>query len=217
MPSTNLRVGGQLTVVALAILAVGAAAKVPETCPTFRATESISPDGVQVRFLGVGGFLISHGGRSIMTPPLYSNPTIGEVAVSDLYPDGERIDRLLHYKVDDLLAIVVGHSHYDHALDIPYISLKRAPKARIYGSQTLLNILNPLVAHWITLRNAEERALCKVDLDHPLDDPCGAGPRRALEVIPSTSPRRRIRPFGSGPSCPSTRLRSGPICSTSPS
>ncbi|MBI3799021.1 MAG: MBL fold metallo-hydrolase [Deltaproteobacteria bacterium] len=38
-------------------------------------------------------------------------------------------------------AILVGHAHYDHLMDIPYIAQERAPHATIYGSLTMKNIL----------------------------------------------------------------------------
>jgi hypothetical protein len=217
MSPRNLSVLTRLSAVAVAFLAVGAAPKrnaaplkaapgmeAPETCKTFRVLPAGPNDAVEVTFLGAGGLLIRWAGQSVMTPPLYSNPTMGEVALSELYPDGERIDRLLHYKVDDLSAIIVGHSHYDHAMDIPYIALRRASKAWIYGSETLVNILEPL-SDSITLKNAEERALCKVV--NPFVDPCPTGSvpcagNHSFDIPEGVTPKFRIWPIVSEHSAP---------------
>jgi hypothetical protein len=220
MSPRNLSVLTRLSAVAFAFLAVGAAPKrkaaplksgpgisTPETCQTFRAPQAGNQDDVEVTFLGVGGFLIRWAGQSVMTPPLYSNPTIGEVALSELYPDGERIDRLLHYPVKDLKAIIVGHAHHDHAMDIPYIALKKSPDAGIYGSKTLVAILDPLVEPPLDGRNplveVESKALCRIE--NPLVDPCPAGsnpcaagpvkiPGRRFQIWPIAS--EHSAPFG---------------------
>ena len=72
--------------VAVALLALGCVA--PQICYTFR--EPVKPpvgEVLEVTFLGVGGFLIRWSGQAVMTPPLYSNPTLAELALFDLYPD----------------------------------------------------------------------------------------------------------------------------------
>jgi hypothetical protein len=213
MSPKSLSVVARLTAAALAFLAVGAAPKrksgpgikAPKTCQTFRVLPAGPANAVEVTFLGVSGFLIRWAGQSIMTPPLYSNPTMGEVALSELYADGERIDRLLYYKLNDLTAIIVGHSHYDHAMDVPYIALRKASQAWIYGSQTLVNILDPLKRASITLRNAEERALCKV-VD-PFVDPC------PTDATPCTGTHSFDIPEVPTPEVPTPRFRIWPIVS----
>ena len=70
-------------------------------------------------------------------------------------------------------AIVVGHAHYDHAMDIPYIAVKKAPQASIYGSHTLVRVLAPLADQMGTsnpLISLEDQALCRIE--NPSDDPC---------------------------------------------
>ena len=224
MSPKNLSVVARLAAAALAFLAVGAAPKrksgpgikAPKTCQTFRHLPDGPADAVEVTFLGVSGFLIRWAGQSVMTPPLYSNPTMGEVALSELYADGERIDRLLHdeHKLTDLKAIIVGHSHYDHAMDVPYIALKKAPDAGIYGSKTLVAILDPLLKPPLEGRNplvdVESKALCKIQ--EPFEDPCPAhwDPTKPdpCSVGPVDIPDKRFRvwpivsehsaPFGPG-------------------
>jgi len=95
---------------------------------------------VQVRFLGVAGFLIRRGPDVLLTAPLYSNPGIVSVVTDGpVYPNEERIARF-HPDVEDVKAILVGHAHYDHLMDVPYV-WERSPDAVIYGSSTTARIL----------------------------------------------------------------------------
>ena len=43
--------------------------------------------------------------------------------------------------VEDVEAIIVGHAHYDHLMDMPYIVKNYLPAATVYGSRTATSIL----------------------------------------------------------------------------
>lgn len=94
---------------------------------------------VQVRFLGVDGFLIRKGADALMTAPMYSNPTIDEVLSPELFPSPDAIARF-HPAGTHVKAILVGHAHYDHLMDVPYV-WQQSPEATIYGNATMKNIL----------------------------------------------------------------------------
>jgi hypothetical protein len=81
-----------------------------------------------------------------MTGPLYSNPSVPELAFSDIHPDVERVDALLPRDVSDTRAIMVGHSHYDHAMDVPFVALNRARSADILGNAALKKTLAPIAS-----------------------------------------------------------------------
>jgi hypothetical protein len=95
---------------------------------------------VRFTYLGTGGWLIQHDGASVLTAPFFSNPGLVEVGVARLVPDSVAIDRFLP-PVEDVSAILVGHAHYDHLMDVPYILRKKATEARVYGSRTMVNLL----------------------------------------------------------------------------
>ena len=65
-----------------AALALGACAHVEEVkigkCPVVTTD---APDAVDVRYLGVGGVLLSHKTDVLLTAPLYSNPSLLELTV----------------------------------------------------------------------------------------------------------------------------------------
>jgi L-ascorbate metabolism protein UlaG (beta-lactamase superfamily) len=99
---------------------------------------------VQVSFLGVGGLIIRWQGQAIMTAPLYSNPTVGEMALSEIHVDRQRIAELMRedvHPVKDVRAILSGHSHYDHLLEVPYVALERAKGADVLGNDAMLKLL----------------------------------------------------------------------------
>ncbi len=107
-------------------------------------SEAPDPSRVQVRFLGVGGFAIRRGSDVVMTAPLYSNPPpsdfLGEIGMNRSALDHFFARHQLAGEMDDLRAILVGHGHYDHLMDVPYF-LEKAPGARVYGSVTTRRIL----------------------------------------------------------------------------
>ncbi|MFL5543984.1 MAG: hypothetical protein ACJ792_04730 [Gemmatimonadaceae bacterium] len=51
------------------------------------------------------------------------------------------IDRFLPAVADRASAILVGHGHYDHLLDVPYIATHRATSAFIYGGPSIRRML----------------------------------------------------------------------------
>ena len=98
---------------------------------------------VRVRFLGVQGFVIRRGADVVLTAPLYTNPSLGTVLSGGrIWPDTARIAKLLPREwVADASAILVGHSHYDHLMDVPFIAHEMAPRATVYGSLTTKKLL----------------------------------------------------------------------------
>lgn len=106
---------------------------------------------VAVTYLGVGGFLIEWQGHSILTGPSFTNPGVDSVAPSAFYffrgsappirANPELIDRFLPAGADNASMILVGHGHYDHLLDVPYVALHRARRAQILGSPSVRHML----------------------------------------------------------------------------
>jgi hypothetical protein len=127
---------------ALGLLALGVACmpvyrsaltEIPPEAPGFH-------DTVQVRFLGVGGFSLRRGEDVVLTAPLYSNPSIEELDLRRaLAPNVARIEKF-HPPTTGVKAILVGHAHYDHLMDVPYVWAK-TPDATIYGNTSMKNIL----------------------------------------------------------------------------
>jgi L-ascorbate metabolism protein UlaG (beta-lactamase superfamily) len=95
---------------------------------------------LQVRFLGVAGFLIQRGDDVILTAPMYSNPDLPTELLGDIRPVPARIRKFHPAGAPSVDAILVGHAHYDHLMDVPYVwQLK--PGAAIYGNRSMRSIL----------------------------------------------------------------------------
>lgn len=103
------------------------------------------PTAVQVKYLGAGSVLIKRGDDSLLTAPFFSNPSMLRVAFGEIRPLPEQIERFLGptggKDLAGATAVLVGHAHYDHLMDVPYIKKKYLPLAKIYGSETMKNTL----------------------------------------------------------------------------
>ena len=98
-----------------------------------------TPKTVQIRFLGVGGFLVQRGTDVVMTAPFYTNPDeTFLLGTKQVQPNKSLIKELLPARwVKDTAAILVGHTHYDHFMDVPYVATELAKDAVLYGSVTM--------------------------------------------------------------------------------
>ena len=96
---------------------------------------------LEMRYLGNSGFLFRRGGYAIVTGPFYTNPHWLRAGLWRIRPDTALID-WLHPKLPPsaVEAILVGHAHYDHLMDVPYIARKHHPLATLYGSPTAINL-----------------------------------------------------------------------------
>jgi hypothetical protein len=98
-------------------------------------------DTVTVTFLGGGGFVIRHGAHAVMTPPLFTRPEF--VQVIDTGGSNQDSVRQKLKKVDTsgIEAILAGHSHYDHLMDVPSLVHLLSSTPTIYGSVTAGHVL----------------------------------------------------------------------------
>lgn len=100
----------------------------------------IRSDPVELTYLGSGGWIIEAAGEMLLTAPLFSNPGPLAVLTGVLEVEEELIDEQVDvYDLDEALGILVGHGHYDHLMDVPYLAVAHAKSATIYGSRTVRN------------------------------------------------------------------------------
>lgn len=86
--------------------------------------------GVRVQWLGTAGFSIEHDGHVLLIDPYLTRASLARCIVAPLQPDLEAIQA--HVPKAD--AIVLGHTHFDHALDAPAIAKRTG--ARVFGSRS---------------------------------------------------------------------------------
>lgn len=98
------------------------------------------PTDLTAVYLGAGGWIMEWDGEMVLGAPLFTNPAFLTVGMGHLRSDTARVEELLP-PVDAARAILVGHAHYDHLLDVPWIARNRASDAWILGNRTTANIL----------------------------------------------------------------------------
>jgi L-ascorbate metabolism protein UlaG (beta-lactamase superfamily) len=98
------------------------------------APDALGPDrgadAVRVRWLGTAGFALEHRGCVVLIDPYLTRASLARCLVARLEPDVAAIER--HAPRAD--AIVLGHTHFDHALDAPEIAKRTG--ARVFGSRS---------------------------------------------------------------------------------
>jgi hypothetical protein len=129
----------------------GCAASSADLAPILHDQVSCEEPGIgaplEIRYLGSGGHLIRRGSTAILTAPFFSNPGLFRVGVGRISPDFARIDAAIEKllenggQLDDVQAILVGHAHYDHLMDVPRVWREYTPNAKIFGSLTAKHIL----------------------------------------------------------------------------
>jgi L-ascorbate metabolism protein UlaG (beta-lactamase superfamily) len=87
------------------------------------------PEGVRVVWLGTAGFAIECGGHVVLIDPYVTRAPLASLLVR-VTPDAAAVVRLVP-RAD---AIVVSHTHFDHALDVPEIAKQTG--ARVFGSRS---------------------------------------------------------------------------------
>jgi L-ascorbate metabolism protein UlaG (beta-lactamase superfamily) len=91
---------------------------------------------VELRWLGVAGFALSSAGTTVLVDPYVTRLGMGDfLRRRVIRPDLTLIDR--HVPRAD--AIVLGHTHFDHALDTPAIA--RRDGAMVYGSMSAKRLM----------------------------------------------------------------------------
>jgi L-ascorbate metabolism protein UlaG (beta-lactamase superfamily) len=93
------------------------------------------PSGLELAWLGTAGFRITYQGQHLLIDPYLTRMPFADllrrrVVAADL-------TRLA--AVPDPVAILVGHTHFDHALDVPALVARGTCSA--YGSQSLASLL----------------------------------------------------------------------------
>jgi L-ascorbate metabolism protein UlaG (beta-lactamase superfamily) len=94
---------------------------------------------MRATFLGVSTVLLEDGETALLTDGFFSRPSLLRVTLGRLRPDPSRIDAALRRAgIERLAAVLVAHSHYDHALDAPVVAQRTG--ALLVGSPSTRQI-----------------------------------------------------------------------------
>jgi L-ascorbate metabolism protein UlaG (beta-lactamase superfamily) len=102
----------------------------------FDAGHEHREEGLVATYFSVGCFLIQAGDVAVLTDPYFSHLSFPQVAFGKVVPDPAQFGPYLP-RLNKVHAVVAGHSHHDHVLDLPAVCPHIAESARIYGSRTL--------------------------------------------------------------------------------
>ena len=92
-----------------------------------------------VTWFGVSTVLVDDGTSALLTDGFFSRPGLIDVALRKLRPSPARIDAALRQAgVEDLIAVLPVHTHYDHALDSAVVAERT--RACLIGGRSAANI-----------------------------------------------------------------------------
>jgi len=97
------------------------------------------PSGLELEWLGVSGYRISYEGRTLFVDPYLSRAPLSSLLLGrTALPDVRELERWVRPE-GEVLGVLVGHTHFDHALDAPAIAKMHGCKA--YGSGSLARLM----------------------------------------------------------------------------
>jgi L-ascorbate metabolism protein UlaG (beta-lactamase superfamily) len=101
----------------------------------FVAGSAIGEGELSIRWFGTAAYRLEYSGKVLWIDPWFSRHGLLALIIGVIEPVREEIDKYM----DRADTIAIGHSHYDHAADLPYIAPKTG--AAVYGSDSTANIL----------------------------------------------------------------------------
>ncbi len=94
------------------------------------------PPGLEVRWLGVAGVSLAYEGTRVLIDPYVTRITLGRLLRRrPVSPDAAAIDAYVP-RAD---AVLLGHTHFDHALDTPAIA--RRDGCPVYGGRSAARLM----------------------------------------------------------------------------
>jgi L-ascorbate metabolism protein UlaG (beta-lactamase superfamily) len=106
-----------------------------EARPDFAPGSPVGTGELSIRWFGTAAYRLEYAGKVLWIDPWFSRQGLLTLRRGAIEPVTAEIDKYM----DRADAIVIGHSHYDHAADLPYIAPKT--QAPVYGSESTANIL----------------------------------------------------------------------------
>lgn len=121
------------------------------------------PGAPTLRWLGTAGFALEHEGHVVLFDPYLTRASLARCLLGPVATDRARVAE----HVPRASAIVVGHTHFDHALDVPDIA--KATGARVFGSRSAVVLCRARGVDEAQLEDVESR----VTVTRPFDAEVG--------------------------------------------
>lgn len=111
----------------------------------------------EIRYYGTGCFTIQRGKTTLFTDPFISNPSKSQVMFGKVKTDIDYVEQYINPATFKNVRIVVaGHAHYDHLMDLPYLS-KYIPKDAMF-------VTNRTAKHILAYYNLPQQTFAANDL-----------------------------------------------------
>lgn len=110
-----------------------------QTLHALEATSPRLPPGLELEWLGVSGYRLSYEGQSLFIDPYVSRVPLRALLLRrTAIPDPAMLDRYISAS-GTVLGVLIGHTHFDHAVDAP--ALARRFGCNAYGSASLTQLM----------------------------------------------------------------------------
>jgi len=97
------------------------------------------PAGLELEWIGVSGYRMTYEGRTLFLDPYLSRVPFGDLLRRRAaLPDPAALERFVKAP-GEVVGVLVGHTHFDHAVDAPAIARRFGCSA--YGSDSLVALL----------------------------------------------------------------------------
>ncbi|MCB9682149.1 MAG: MBL fold metallo-hydrolase [Alphaproteobacteria bacterium] len=112
-------------------------------------------DDLEVVFFSVGCFLVRWRDVAVLTDPFFTHVPLAQAGFGKVIPDPRAADPV-RPALPDVRAVLVGHAHYDHCLDLPSVVDGLHPDAVLVGSPTAAHTFAPLhlARPWLPIGDA---------------------------------------------------------------
>jgi len=121
------------------VIVSGAATDDAQALRELEAVPLDLPVGLEISWLGVSGYRLTYEGVSLFIDPYVSRVPLRSLLLRRLaMPDESMIDRYASAP-GAVAGVLIGHTHFDHAVDAPAIARRYGAKA--YGSASLTHLM----------------------------------------------------------------------------
>jgi L-ascorbate metabolism protein UlaG (beta-lactamase superfamily) len=96
--------------------------------------------GLELEWLGTAGYRLTLSGHTLLIDPYLTRVPLRAVfRRTAAYADPTLHERYIRPTAGKVVGILVGHTHFDHAIDVP--ELARSLNAPAYGSDSLVRLM----------------------------------------------------------------------------
>ncbi|MCB9679833.1 MAG: MBL fold metallo-hydrolase [Alphaproteobacteria bacterium] len=101
------------------------------------------PDDLRATFASVGCFHLQWRDLGLLTDPFFTHVSLARAGFGEVVPD-PAASASWWDQLGDVRAVLVGHGHYDHCLDLPVVAPHLHPDAVVCAGATVAHTFAPL-------------------------------------------------------------------------